>query len=171
MKLSRFLVPPFALSLWAWLKHGVRISPRAEVEWSHHFEAGRGTTIASYCKIKSSSGPFRIGAGTQIASFSFLSSHAGGLEIGRDCMIGPSASITANGYRYDDLDTPIRLQEQTTAGITIGDNVWIAAGAVVLDGADIGSGSIVTPNSVVSGRIPENSVVQGIPAKVIFTRR
>ena len=86
-------------------------------------------------------------------------------------MIGPSATIAANGYRYYDLDVPIRLQEQTSAGIRIGDNVWIASGCVVLDGAEIGSGTIVTPNTVVSGRVPENSVVQGNPAKVIFTRR
>jgi acetyltransferase-like isoleucine patch superfamily enzyme len=171
MKLSRFLMPPIVLTPWALVRHGVKISPRAEVEWSRNMEAGRGVTISSYCKVKSSSGPLRIGAGTQIASFCFLSSHTGGLEIGSDCMIGPNASITANGYRYDDLDKPVRLQEQTSIGIRIGDDVWIAAGVVVLDGADIGSGSIVTPNSVVSGRIPENSVVQGSPAKVIFTRR
>ena len=171
MKFSRFLLPPFVISFYAWAKHGVRISPRSEVELSGNLVMERGVNIASYCKIKSSAGPLRIGAGTQLAPFCFITSHTGGLEIGRDCMIGPSATITANGYRYDSLEVPIRHQEQTSSGIRIGDDVWIAAGAVILDGADIGSGSIISPNSVVSGRIPENSVVQGSPAKVIFTRR
>jgi acetyltransferase-like isoleucine patch superfamily enzyme len=93
------------------------------------------------------------------------------VQIGADCLIGPSATLAGNSYRYDDLNVPIRLQEQSSRGIRIGDNVWIAAGCVVLDGADIGSGTIVTPNTVVSGRIPANSVVQGNPAKIIFTRR
>ena len=42
---------------------------------------------------------------------------------------------------------------------------------MVLDGADIGDDVIVSAGSVVSGRIPPNTVVQGNPAKVIFTRR
>jgi acetyltransferase-like isoleucine patch superfamily enzyme len=171
MKLTRFLVPRSALSVWALLKWGCRVSPRAELEWSPNLALGRGVTISSFCKVKSSGGPLSIGAGTQVAPFCFITSHPGGVQIGRDCLIGPSATLAGNSYRYDDLDTPIRLQDQVSRGITIGDNVWIAAGCVVLDGAQIGSGSIVTPNSVVSGRIAPNSVLQGNPAKVIFTRR
>jgi acetyltransferase-like isoleucine patch superfamily enzyme len=171
MKLTRFLMPRSALSAWALIRWGCRVSPRAELEWSPNLALGRGVTISSFCKVKSSGGPLSIGADTQVAPFCFITSHPGGVEIGRDCLIGPSATLAGNSYRYDDLDTPIRLQEQVSRGIKIGDNVWIAAGCVVLDGAQIGSGTIVTPNSVVSGRIAPNSVLQGNPAKVIFTRR
>jgi acetyltransferase-like isoleucine patch superfamily enzyme len=41
----------------------------------------------------------------------------------------------------------------------------------VLDGADLGDNSIVAAGAIVSGRIPPNSIVQGDPARVIFTRR
>ena len=171
MKLGRFLVPRTVLSLAAFLRWGCHVSPRAELEWSKYLRLARGVTISSFCKIKSSDGSLSIGAGTQVAPFCFITAHAGGVEIGRDCLIGPSATLAGNSYRYDDLDVPIRLQAQVSRGIRIGDNVWIAAGCVVLDGAEIGSGTIVTPNSVVSGRVPPNSVLQGNPAKVIFTRR
>jgi acetyltransferase-like isoleucine patch superfamily enzyme len=94
------------------------------------------------------------------------------METGDDCLIGPNVSIIGNNYRYERLDVPIRLQEKYSAkGIRIGANVWIGAGCTILDGADIGSGTIVTPNSVVSHRLPENSIAQGNPARVIFTRR
>jgi acetyltransferase-like isoleucine patch superfamily enzyme len=171
MMIRRFLLPPFLVSLYAWLRYGCRVSPRAEVEWSANLRVGSGVNISSFCKIKCADGPLTIGEGTQIAPGCFITAHPGGLTIGRDCLIGPNATIAANSYRYDDLDVPIRLQQQVSAGIRIGDNVWIAAGCVVLDGAEIGSGTIVTPNSVVSGRVPANSVLQGNPAKVIFTRR
>jgi acetyltransferase-like isoleucine patch superfamily enzyme len=171
MKLGRFLVPRSLVSAWAFFKFGCHVSPRSEVEWSRHLRLGRGVKIGSFCKIKSSGGPLVVGAHTQVAPFCFITAHAGGLTIGADCMIGPSATLAGNSYRYDDLGVPIRLQEQTSQGIRIGDNVWITAGCVVLDGAEIGSGTIVTPNSVVSGRVPANSVLQGNPAKVIFTRR
>ena len=171
MKISRFLLPPPVLTLFAYARYGVLISPRSEVEWSANFNVEKGVKIASFCKVKSSSGPLSIGSGTEIAPFSFVASQAGGLSIGRDCMIGPSATIVANGYQYDDLEVPVKYQDKTSLGIRIGNDVWIAAGAVILDGAEIGSGSIITPNSVVSGRIPKNSIVQGSPGKVIFTRR
>jgi acetyltransferase-like isoleucine patch superfamily enzyme len=106
-----------------------------------------------------------------VAPFCFITSGSGGVEIGKDCLIGPSATLAGNSYRYDDIGVPMRLQGQVSRGIRIGDDVWIAAGCVVLDGADIGSGTIVTPNSVVSGRIPPNSVLEGNPARIIFTRR
>ena len=171
MKLGRWLVPRSVLSLGAYLKWGCHVSPRSELEWSPNLRLARGVTISSFCKIKSSDGVLSIGAGTQVAPFCFITAHAGGVHIGKECLIGPSATLAGNSYRYDDLETPIRRQNQVSRGIRVGDNVWIAAGCVVLDGTDIGSGTIVTANSVVSGRIPPNSVCQGNPATIIFTRR
>jgi acetyltransferase-like isoleucine patch superfamily enzyme len=54
---------------------------------------------------------------------------------------------------------------------SVGNNVWIGAGAVILPGAEIADGVIVSPNSVVSGMVAANAIVQGNPAKTIFTRR
>jgi acetyltransferase-like isoleucine patch superfamily enzyme len=67
----------------------------------------------------------------------------------------------------------VPLQEQGTEskGVRIGDRVWIGANSVVLDGTEIGEDCLVSAGSVVSGRIPPRTIVQGNPAKVIFTRR
>jgi acetyltransferase-like isoleucine patch superfamily enzyme len=168
----RFLTPGFLVTLRAYLKYGCLISPRAEVEITPHLRIGRKSVVSSFAKIKATDGPLRIGRHVEIANGCVLTSHTRGVEIGDDCLIGPNVSIIGNNYRYDRLDVPIRLQEKVSPkGIRIGSNVWIGAGCVLLDGADIGSGTILTPNSVVSGKIPENSIAQGNPAKVIFTRR
>jgi acetyltransferase-like isoleucine patch superfamily enzyme len=168
----RFLTPGFVNTLRGYLKYGCMISPRAEVEITANLRIGRKSIVSSFTKIKATDGPFRIGSHVEISNGCVLSSHTRGVEIGDDCLIGPNVSILGNNYRYDLLDVPIRLQEKVSPkGIRIGNNVWIGAGCVILDGADIGSGTILTPNSVVSGRIPENSIAQGNPAKVIFTRR
>ena len=53
----------------------------------------------------------------------------------------------------------------------IGHRVWIGSNCVVLAGSEIGDNVIVSAGSVVSGRVPPNSIVLGNPAKVIFTRR
>ncbi len=101
--------------------------------------------------------------------FPFL--HQGGLTIGDDCLISPNVTIIANNYNYQRLDVPIRQQGSQSRGVRIGNDVWIGSGVCILDGAQVGSGVIVAPNSVVSGKIPDNVIVQGNPAKVIFTRR
>lgn len=53
----------------------------------------------------------------------------------------------------------------------IGRNVLVGAGACILDGAEIGGGVIIAPNSVVTGRIPANAIAKGDPARVVFQRR
>jgi acetyltransferase-like isoleucine patch superfamily enzyme len=80
-------------------------------------------------------------------------------------------NIIGNNYKYGSLDVPFRLQGTVSKGTRIGNNVWIGAGASILDGVVIGNGVIITPNSMVSSRVPDNAIVQGNPAKVIFTRR
>jgi len=168
----RFLVPGFVVSIHAWLRFRCQVSPRAEVEITPLLKIGPRSVVGSFTKIKATDGPLTIGSHVEIANGCVLTSHTQGVEIGDDCLIGPNVSIIGNNYRYDRLDVPIRLQEKVSAkGIRVGRDVWIGAGCVLLDGADVGSGSILAPNSVVSGTVPAGSIVQGNPGKVIFTRR
>ncbi len=147
------------------------VSPKAEVELSPFLTIGRKTQISSFCKIKASDGPLAIGSNVSIGTCCFIASHKMGIEIGDYCLISPNVAIIGNDYKYDRLDVPICMQEQTSKGIKIGNNVWIGAGAVVLDGVTIGDNVIIAPNSVVSKKVPDNAIIQGNPAKVIFTRR
>lgn len=167
----RFLVPRPLVTLVAWARWRAFVSPRAEVELTPHLALGRGTAIGSFSKLKATAGPLRLGARVDVATGAFITSGEGGIEIGDDCLVGPHVAIVGVNYRYDRLDLPIREQGTTSRGIRIGRNVWIGASASILDGARIGDGAIVAPGSVVSGSVPENAIVQGNPAKVVFTRR
>jgi len=73
-------------------------------------------------------------------------------EIGRDCWINQQVTI---GYS-NKTDAPI-----------IGDNVTINAGAKVIGGVHIGSGSKIGAGAVVVKDVPANSVAVGVPARVI----
>ena len=170
--IRRFLVPSPIITIYYFLKYGAKISPKAEVELSDLLKIGKNTEVGSFAKIKASDGTLNIGKNVVIATGCFIVSHEKGLEIGDYSMVGPNTAIMANGYRYDRLDTSIKEQGAiSNKGVIIADNVWIGANCSILDGANIGSGTIVSPNSVVSGKIPENSIVMGNPGKVIFKRR
>ncbi len=175
MKLSkivrRFLVPSFLVSIVYGMKHGCLISPRAEVELTGNLTIGKRTQIGSFTKIKASDGKLSIGTNCFVGNNCFITADSAGVRIGDFVMIAASVSIIGNNYRYDDLATPVCMQEKTSKGIVIGDDVWIGAGCVILDGSEIGSHCIVAPNSVVSDEIPSNSIVQGNPAVVVFERR
>ena len=167
----RFLLPGFIVSIYFAIKYGCFVSHRAEVEPTRRLRIGKGTQIGSFTKIKATDGDLVIGRNAYIGPSCFITASNGGLTIGDYAMISANSCIIGNNYRYDDLDVPICQQEQESVGIRIGNNVWLGCGTIVMDGADIGDGSIVSANSVVSGKIPPNSIAQGNPATVIFERR
>ena len=87
------------------------------------------------------------------------------ITIGKNCLIARDVMIMdfdAHRIKYSDGKT-----NELTAPIIIGDNVWLGAGAKVLQGVTIGSGSIVAAGAVVTKSVPENCLVAGVPAKVI----
>ena len=75
--------------------------------------------------------------------------------IGKNCTLGQGSTI---GGRTGHGGPP-----------TIGDNVYISAGARLLGGFHVGNNVVIGANSVVINDVPDNSVVAGIPAKVIST--
>lgn len=95
----------------------------------------------------------------------------GGVRIGNGVYTGPMVQIVAVNHVYQDPNRPIREQGITARGIVIEDDVWIGAGATVVDGVTIGQGSIIGAGAVVTSDIPPYSIAVGTPAKPIKDRR
>lgn len=97
----------------------------------------------------------------------------GKMKIGNNVLVGSHVLIT--DHQHGQL-TPETLQMAakdrplfSKGNVTIEDNVWIGEGACILDGTTIGKNSVIGCNSVVTKNVPPNSVVGGIPAKVLRT--
>ncbi|KAA1163356.1 sugar O-acetyltransferase [Pseudoalteromonas fuliginea] len=89
----------------------------------------------------------------------------GAITIGSDCLIGPNVQILTVSHA---LSPALRLnKENFAAPITIGNNVWIGAGAIVLAGITIGDNSVIGAGSVVTKDVTANTVVVGNPAQKI----
>lgn len=87
----------------------------------------------------------------------------GGITIDDEVLIGPRVSlITVN---HD--EQPSKRRNLICSPIHIKQNAWIGANATVLPGVTIGANAIIAANAVVTKNVPDNSVVAGVPAKVI----
>jgi acetyltransferase-like isoleucine patch superfamily enzyme len=168
--LRRFLIPRAFVSLYGLLRWRATISTRAEVELSPRLSLGRGTTVSSFTKIKTTDGPLTTGRQCGFGPGCFVAAGSDGIRLGDHVIFGPNVSVIAANYAYGKLDVPLEEQGTTSQGIRIGRNVWVGANAVILDGSDIGDNSIVVAQSLVNRKFPPNSIIQGNPAKVILER-
>lgn len=110
-----------------------------------------------------------IGNNSAIGAQSFLGGQ-GGITIGDDVIMGPGVRIFSENHNFSSLDLPIREQGESRKGVVIGNNCWIGASSNILDGVTIGDGVVVAAGSVVTKDVPANSVIGGVPAKLITTR-
>ena len=88
----------------------------------------------------------------------------GGIEIGDDVMIGPRVSLLTTGHP---LDPGRRRRQIVAAPVAIERNVWLGAGATVLQGVTVGSDAVVAAGAVVTRDVPPRTLVAGVPAQVL----
>jgi acetyltransferase-like isoleucine patch superfamily enzyme len=88
----------------------------------------------------------------------------GGIELGDDVLLGPGVRLISSGHP---LDPALRRRQVTAAPIVVGRNVWIGAGATVLQGVTIGDDAVVAAGAVVTRDVPPGVLVAGVPAEVI----
>jgi acetyltransferase-like isoleucine patch superfamily enzyme len=110
-----------------------------------------------------------IGARTTIGFYSFLYSSSS-IVIGDDCMVAPFVYIVDSNHGIS-RNTLMNLQANEARPIIIGNDVWIGAHSVILPGVTIGDGAVIASGAVVSKDVLSNTIVGGIPAKLIGERK
>ncbi len=89
----------------------------------------------------------------------------GGITIEDNVLIAPKVSLLTEGHptsiedRHSLIPKPIHIKK----------NAWIGTNATILQGVTIGENAIVAAGSVVSKNVPDNTIVGGIPAKILKT--
>lgn len=106
----------------------------------------------------------RIGKNVFInADCSFLD--IGGIILEDNVQIGPKVSLVTESHQLD----PAERKSLMVKPVVIKQNAWIGAGAIILPGVTVGENAVVAAGAVVSKDVPANTVVAGVPAKVVKT--
>ncbi len=172
-----------SFTLSRWRTAGVGIAPEAMIHTDSNSELiiGRGSTIGPYTILNLIGDPKQVGCcsrleiGTNTAINEFNNIRAGGatIRIGDNCLFSQYISLIGINHSIDNIDIPIRDApwDRSHSGITIGNDVWIGAGAVILPGVDIGDGAVIASGSVVTKDVPPRAIVAGIPASILRYRK
>lgn len=87
----------------------------------------------------------------------------GGITIEDDVQIGPRVNLTSENHPLDPADRTTLIPRP----IVIKRNAWLGAGATILPGVTVGENAVVAAGAVVSRDVPANTVVAGVPARVV----
>ena len=96
--------------------------------------------------------------------FNFLDkNNQGGITIGDGVLIGHNVTLATLNHE----ENPQKRQNIYPKPIKIGNNVWIGSNATILSGVTIEDGAIIGANALVTKNVPKNTIVAGIPAKIM----
>jgi maltose O-acetyltransferase len=116
--------------------------------------------------------PLHVDYGTNIsigarcfANFGLVALDVARITIGDDVQIGPNVQLLTPTHPVE--PEPRRRKWEAAQPITIGDNVWLGGGAIVLAGVTIGANTVVGAGAVVTRDLPADVVAVGNPARVV----
>lgn len=153
-----------------------KISQLADIELSTRgtlMRIGARTMIDAFVKIKPAGGSGELVIGADCAINSGTVIYTGnGIRIGDAVLIAANCTLAPTNHQFSDATRRIRDQgfQPSRGGIVIGNDVWLGANVVVLDGAMIGEGCIVAAGAIVRGELEPFSVYAGSPAKRVSAR-
>lgn len=146
-------------------KHSViHHSARMDTPPYRKFSLGDYSVVESYACINNAVGNVMIGDHTRIGLHNTI---IGPVTIGSHVNLAQGITVTALNHNFEDSEKRIDEQGVSTSAVTIEDDIWIGANAVVLPGVTIGQHSVVAAGAVVTKDVPPHSLVAGVPAKII----
>ena len=146
-------------------KHSViHRSARMDTPPYRLFSLGDYSVIESFACINNAVGDVVIGDHTRIGLHNTI---IGPVEIGSNVNLAQGITVTALNHNFSETNKRIDEQGVSTNPVTIEDDVWVGANAVILPGVTIGEHCVVAAGAIVTKDVPPHSLVAGVPAKVI----
>ena len=128
------------------------------------FSLGDYSVVESFSCINNAVGDVVVGDHTRVGLHNTI---IGPVTIGSHVNLAQGITVTALNHNFAEKDLRIDEQGVSTNPVTIGNDIWIGANAVILPGVTIGDHSVVAAGAVVTKDVPPHTLVAGVPAKII----
>jgi acetyltransferase-like isoleucine patch superfamily enzyme len=141
----------------------------AKGETNRGIRIGDGVFIGRNTILSCKNGDIELGDGANIG-FNCEVFSASRVTIGRSVLMAAYSYVIGGDHDFSDPAKAVLAQSRTSAGVVIGDGVWMGAGAKILDGVEIGALAVIGAGAVVRESVPSSAIAVGIPARVVATR-
>jgi acetyltransferase-like isoleucine patch superfamily enzyme len=168
---QRYFVPRIVASAYYYFRFGALVSTRAHVQLTGRIRFGRKCVVKPFAVVQTGTGRITFGNNCAVSSFSHVSAAEKDVTLGDNVRLGPNVTVVGVTRNFAARDVPVVDQGYSSKGIRIGDDVFLGAGAIVLDGCTIGDGAVIGAGSLVTKGVEPYQIVVGVPAKVIGERR
>jgi acetyltransferase-like isoleucine patch superfamily enzyme len=130
---------------------------------------GRGVFVGRNTILSCKNGDIELSDGANIG-FNCEVFSASRVAIGRDTLVAAYVYLVGGDHDFSDPSVAVIAQRRRSAGITVGDGVWLGAGATILDGVTVGDRAIVGAGAVVRESVPAAATAVGVPARLVGSR-
>jgi acetyltransferase-like isoleucine patch superfamily enzyme len=141
----------------------------AKGEANRGIRIGDGVFVGRNTILSCKNGEIELADGANLG-FNCEIFSASRVAIGRNVLVAAYSYVIGGDHDFSDPSKPVLEQRRTSAGVTIGDGVWMGAGAKILDGVTLGDGAVIGAGAVVRDDVPARAIAVGIPARVVSSR-
>jgi acetyltransferase-like isoleucine patch superfamily enzyme len=141
----------------------------AKGESNRGIRIGNGVFIGRNTILSCKNGDIELGDSANIG-FNCEVFSASRVTIGQSVLMAAYAYVIGGDHDFSDPSAPVLSQSRKSIGVSVGDGVWMGAGAKVLDGVDVGEHAVIGAGAVVRESVPPRAIAVGIPARVVSTR-
>ncbi len=141
----------------------------AKGEHNRGIRIGDGVFVGRNTILSCKDGDIELGDGANLG-FNCEVFSASRVAIGRRVLMAAYSYVIGGDHDFSDPTRSVLDQSRRSAGVAIGDGVWLGAGAKILDGVSIGEHAVIGAGAVVRESIPASAVAVGIPARVVGSR-
>jgi acetyltransferase-like isoleucine patch superfamily enzyme len=141
----------------------------AKGESNRGIRIGDGVFVGRNTILSCKNGDIELADGANIGFNCELFS-ASRVTIGKNVLMAAYSYVIGGDHDFSDPSKSVLEQARTSAGVAIGDGVWMGAGAKILDGVTVGDGAVIGAGAVVRESVPASAIAVGIPARIVGSR-
>jgi acetyltransferase-like isoleucine patch superfamily enzyme len=131
---------------------------------------GSGVFIGRNTILSCKNGEIELADGANLG-FNCEVFSASRVRIGSNALVAAYVYVIGGDHDFSDPSKAVLAQSRKSAGVSIGDGVWLGAGAKVFDGVSVGRDAVVGAGAVVREDVPADAIAVGMPARVVGSRR